>query len=185
MKRAIFLIPVLFTLCTNMPQSVRLDPVLHVPTDSMGKGVSVYVATKDNRGDAKLGYRGADTIPITTRQDMVILMQEKIGEGLKARAFTIVQDTTQASGLTVSIERIQYAVDGRFLHSKIRCESTVRATATRGNTEFSRLYKFEDKSAYLFLPSEKANQKRINNLVSETLDRILNDDKLISFLAGR
>lgn len=184
MRTVFFLLPILFAFCTNMPQSVRLDPLLHVPADTIGKGISVFVRAKDERANTSLGYRGVDTIPITTRQNICALVEEEIGKGLKMRSFQIAADTTQGTGLTISIEKIQYAVDGRFLHSNIRSETSIRATATRQNAEFSRLYKFEDKSGYVFLPSEKANQKRINALVSEALDRILNDDKLIRFLAG-
>ncbi len=184
MRKLFVVLPLLVLFCTNVPQKVKLDPVLQVPADTIGKGSFVFVDVVDRRQDSVLGYRGVDSIHISTPQDLAFLVKERIAEGLQTRSFRIATDSAQGAVLILSLEKIQYAVKGRFLHSDIGTESSVRVTARRGNTQFTRHYKFEDQGGTLLLPSEKTNQRRVNALVSEVLNRILNDERLIGFLAG-
>jgi uncharacterized lipoprotein YajG len=158
-----------------------------VPVSDLGHGTTVIVRVQDTRPTLRIGYRGLDSklAEITTDQDLAVLFQAKIIEGLRQLGFNAVRSSDEAARvLKVEIRVFEYTTDMEFLKGIIRAKAVLHAYTRTENFIFDQLYVAEQQQVAAEAPRASTNEKLINGAASDVLQRLLGDSKLVKFLAN-
>ena len=170
-----------------MPQKVTIAPQLRVPASNRGNGAIVVVKVLDTRPSLRIGYRGLDSklAEITTDQDLAPLLQKKIIEGLTQQGFRALPSSEQPNRLLkIELRTLQYTTDMDFWKGTIRTKAAIQAYSKADDFIFDQLYVAEREEAVVEAPRAKANERLINGVISDVLQRLLADQKLARVLAN-
>jgi len=172
--------------CAWVPQNATLNPTPSITPSTAGNGVTVAVRVLDRRRSEIIGYRGVDSknASIKTEQKVAPLIQEKIIEGLKRKGFSA-SDFEGQSGrlLTVEIRQIDYTTDMEFWKGIIQTEAVLVASTIKDGLKFEQFYTGKRKENTVEAPGAKTNERLINGAISDALQRLFEDERLIRYLA--
>lgn len=178
-----------FLLCgcawVHQDATLRLEPA--ITPSSAGRGATVTVRVFDQRRTKTIGYRGIDSknATITTDQDVAALFQAKILEGLTRKGFAAVPYEDQPGRLlTVEIRQIEYKTDMEFWKGSAQVEAALNAWSVRDGARHERVYRGQRKDTTLEAPGAKTNERLINGAISDAVRNLLEDERLIRFLAN-
>lgn len=172
--------------CAWVHQTAHLQLNPRIPLSNIGQGISVAVKVVDKRPSQTIGYRGLDSknAQITTEQDVTKLFQQKILEGLARKGFQATAYAGQpAPLLNVEIRQIEYTTDMDFWKGTVQAKAALRAICSKNGVTFDRTYLSEKKKTAVEAPRAETNERLINNTISEVVQRLFEDDQLVSFLA--
>jgi uncharacterized lipoprotein YajG len=172
--------------CAWKPQSATLQPVPNITPSTLGNGVTVAVRVIDKRQSTTIGYRGLDSqnAAITTTQNVAVVFQNKILEGLKRKGFTASAYEGQPGRLlTVEIRQIDYTTDMEFWKGIVKTEVVLGASMIKDFAKFEQFYTGKRTENSAEAPSAKTNERIINGAISEALQRMFEDEHLIRYLA--
>lgn len=177
----------LFAGCAWVHQdaTLKLDPA--ITPSSIGRDATVAVKVLDQRRSKTIGYRGLDSknATITTDQDVAALFRAKIVEGLSRKGFNAVPHGEQPGRpLTVEIRQIEYKTDMDFWKGIIQAEVAISAWSVREDASYERIYHGQRKDTTMEAPGAKTNERLINGAISDALQNLLEDERLIRFLAN-
>jgi len=188
MNKSLFLVFLLSLLggCALTPQKVVVNPDVLVMGSEAGKGKTVALTVTDPRADKVLGYRTTrldkDSI-ILTDSDIAKVVQEKTYEGLKKYGFNVNVSSGDAPLLLkVEIQTLQYSTPTGSWTGGIRTLARLKAFVKNGDTTYENLYEVEHKERVIIRPGQDKNEELINNTLSDVLQRLLKDQKLIALL---
>ena len=173
--------------CAWVSQKVTIAPQLRVPASNRGNGATVVVKVLDARPSLRIGYRGLDSklAEITTDQDLAPLLQQKIIEGLTQQGFRAVSSSEQPNRLLkIELRTLQYTTDMDFWKGTIRTKAAIQAYSKVDDFIFDQLYVAEREEAVVEAPRAKTNERLINGVISDVLQRLLADQKLARVLAN-
>lgn len=188
MNKSLFLVFLLSLLggCALTPQKVAVNPDVLVMESETGKGKTVALKVTDTHADKILGYRTTrlekDSI-ILTDSDIAKVVQEKIYEGLKKYGFSV--DVASADAprlLRVEVKTLQYSAPTGSWTGGIRIIATLNAVVKNGDTTYENLYQITNNETVIIKPSQGKNEELINKTLSDVLQRLLQDQKLIALL---
>jgi uncharacterized lipoprotein YajG len=151
-----------------------------------GQGKPLSIQVVDKRPTKILGYRGLDSknAKITTDQDVVALFQASLAEGFKRKGFSPVTDGQSADRtLTVEIEQIEYTTSMDFWKGTALAQTTLRAGSRRQGKRFDQVYRGERSETVVEAPGEQTNERLISGAMSEAVERLFLDQRLMEFLA--
>jgi len=180
-------IAALFVGCAWVHQdaTLKLDPA--ITPSSIGRNATVAVKVLDQRRSKTIGYRGVDSknAAITTDQNIAALFQVNIVEGLARKGFNAVPYGEQPGRLlTVEIRQIEYKTDMDFWKGIIQAEAAINAWSVREDARHERIYRGQRKDTTLEAPRAKTNERLINGAISDAVQSLLEDERLIRFLAN-
>lgn len=178
--------PVFLIGCAWVPQKVTIAPQVQAPTSSIGNGATVVVRVVDSRPSLRIGYRGLDSkgAEITTAQDLAPIFQQKIIEGLSQQGFKAVAASEgPARLLNVEIRVLEYTAELDFWKGTIRAKAAIQAFTKMDGFTFDQLYVAERNESGSEAPAAKKNAQLINRVISDVLQRLLGDRKLVQMLA--
>jgi|SRR6185369_2069458 uncharacterized lipoprotein YajG len=165
--------------------TLKLDPA--ITPSSIGRDATVAVKVLDHRRSKMIGYRGLDSknAEITTDQDIAALFQAKILEGLSRKGFKAVAYGEQPGrSLTVEIRQIEYKTDMDFWKGIIQAEAAINAWSVGEDESYQRIYRGQRKDTSMEAPGAKTNERLINGAISDALQNLFEDERLIRFLAN-
>lgn len=171
--------------CAWVPQTVTLtlNPTI-APVD-IGRGLALSIRVMDQRPEKILGYRGLDSknAAITTKQDVAATVQQSILEGLACKGFAA-QPYAQQAGrlLTIEVRQIEYSTEMEFWKGIIRTKVTLRARTNRDGAPFDQTYVAERKDSAVEAPAAKTNEALINGAISDAVQKLVEDERLLFFL---
>jgi uncharacterized lipoprotein len=171
--------------CAWVPQNVTLKPAPVVVASSMGHGVTVAVHVVDRRRSPVLGHRGLDSknAAIRTEQDVGALIRGEITDGLARKGFAAARFEGQPGRLlTVEIQRIDYTTDMDFWKGIVQAEAVLNVSTIKDGSKFERAYSGSRMETTVEAPRAKTNQRLINGAISDALQRLLEDERLLRFL---
>ena len=183
------------------PQQVTLAPRLLSVAVRIGGGAKVYITVADERGTNSyfLGYK-ADThtfgrAEITTSDDIRIIYQKALSEGLANLGFNVVNGPDPAvPNLEVSLRRFLYMGFGpNFYVVQIRyvtAAATVRVRRRQteaGGGQLVSVVREKSYEVYHYdnsrsVPNPGQVEERINAALSELMTKLLVDVELLTFL---
>ena len=173
--------------CAWVPQKVTIAPKVQVQPSNVGNGAKVVVKVLDTRPSLQIGYRGLDSklAEITTDQDLAPIFQQKIIEGLTQQGFKAVPSSEQpARVLKVEIRSLQYTTEMEFWKGKIRTKAAIQAYSKADDSIYDQLYVAEREQTAVEAPRAKTNAQLINGVISDVLQRLLGDPKLVRVLTN-
>jgi uncharacterized lipoprotein YajG len=153
-----------------------------------GHGLPVAIVVQDQRPTQDLGHRGNGAISaatITTDSDVSAVLKQAIGQGLVHRGFKVVGSTDAPHAvLTVQLRALQTETHAGFWTGHQEANGAAEATATNGMRNYENFYRVDSKQSKFWVPTAGQNSQYINAALSNLVGKIVNDDKLISFLSS-
>ena len=173
--------------CATTAQNVNLHPRIE-NMGSLVKGDNeVLVQVTDARANPLLGYRGgsAKTGPLTTKDDMAKVIESVVDDCLKKKGFTISQETSSnVAVLQLELKNLDYTVSPvPPMQDNIRRKATLKATARFPGETYQKIYYQEDSQNWSCLWHTDSNESFINQILEEVISEMLQDEKLMTFLA--
>ena len=189
MNKFLFLVFLLSLIggCALTPQKVLVNPDVRVIESEAGKGKTVALKVTDTRADKILGYRTTrldkDSV-VLTDSDIAKVVQQKLYEGLKKYGFNVdVLSEDAPRSLKVEVQTLQYSAPTGSWTGGIRILARLKVFVKNGDTTYENLYEIENKERVIIKPSQDKNEELINKTLSDVLQRMLHDQRLIALLA--
>lgn len=101
------------------------------------------------------------------------------------RGFKIVGPTDAPHAvLTVQLRALKTELHAGFWTGHQEANGAAAATATNGTRTYENFYRVDSKQSKFWVPTAGQNSQYINAALSNLVGKIVNDDKLISFLSS-
>lgn len=175
--------------CILAQQQVALAPVVNVAPSDQGGHVTVAVRVVDDRTTLSLGRRGNDDLEgaeITSDQDVALVVQRHVLDGLRRKAFQPVAYSEAADPrLTVEVRLLQYSTSKGLWTGGIHIRSALKVIAHRAGASYERMYRKDREERVVIVPTADTNERWINEVLGDNLKDLFLDDELFKFLSGR
>lgn len=174
------------TACAYSPQQVEISPAPLVNAESYGQGKSVAVKVEDRRENKVLGSRGGvykDTSLVTVKNDLPAAVAAVTRASLAMQGFDVNNADPQAE-YRVLIDELQYDVPASTVMSQVDLKARVRVEVVAGQQRYQGQYKTETQRKVFGNPSPEKIQQLINELLTDTLARSYQDQKLKAFMSN-
>jgi uncharacterized lipoprotein YajG len=183
-----FLSLVVLSGCAFMPQQANLRPAVSVLASSEGKNVTVAVRVIDERPSKSLGRRGTGLAPaaeITAAQDVAMVVQQQVVDGLRKKGFNPVDyNEHNNTRLTVEIRLLEYSTSVGFWTGGVHVKGALKAIAVRNGESYERMYRSEKEERIVVVPTAETNEEWINAALSDMLSQLFEDTGLFKFLSS-
>jgi uncharacterized lipoprotein YajG len=179
-------VPFYFSGCAWAPQKLIIKAEPQFSKSAVGNGITVAVQVVDARPSKVIGHRGLDSelAEIRTEQDVAGIFQDKLIEGLKQKGFNAIPyDGQSILTLKAEIRLIEYSTSSEMWKGSIQAKAVVAAYSKKADRIHDRVYRVEKEQAVLEAPRAQTNERLINGAISEVLQRLVEDQNLIEFLA--
>lgn len=176
-----------FSACAFTPQNAVIKPEVNLAKTNEGHGTTVVVKIVDERADKTLGHRGGAAFKgakITTTQNIEGLIREEIMKGLVKKGFN--PKNCNPGGkpdLKVEIRLIEYSTSTGFWTGGIHTKAALKAIARTSGKSYEKIYRVANEERVFFVPTAEANEKYLNQLISDVLNKLFQDQKLIATIA--
>ncbi len=181
---SILLVSFYLSACGLSPQIVTIDPELSDAKAAPAKsGAAFSLLVSDARKSTTLGRRGGaykDTSVIKTEGDITSRIHQKLSDAFNNAGYKI--DSSATNQLNVSIVKLTYQGHGENRISEVEVSAEILATATNSKTKFTKSYKANRKKEVLKAPDEKKNEDMINEIFAAVIQRVLDDEELLSYI---
>jgi uncharacterized lipoprotein YajG len=184
--KKLFLIASLLTAisCTHQNQKVTFDLSFKGESSNIGRGIGIDVAVFDDRTDKEfLGRKrfGDEKIVITSDQDLVSLLQKKIGSNLLQKGFSKGKDKS----VEVRIETLEYMAKRNFFIGTSSGKASFKVIVINNKTKekFSKNFALAVNGKHFIAPLESTDSNILNALVQEIVDDILKDESFLNNLS--
>lgn len=184
----IIMIPLVCS-CALIDQQVTLKSDANVTPTDIGKGRVVKLKTVDERTSSTIGHRSlggaGSSAEITTTQDVLVVIQTALLDGLKHKGFSPnLGEGSAQRGLRVEIRNLEYSLTPGIILNYLRTEAVLKATCTvEGKESYDKIYRGEEKDRVFFPQFAGENVKYINSALSKVVQNLFDDSKLQECLA--
>jgi len=172
--------------CAWTPQHISLAPQIDNVNSSIGKGAEVGVKVTDERTDRILGHRsvGAVGSEMTIDDHPEIAIKKAIFESLTNNGFVPVEfDPNLPRSLKVEIREIKFYISMGFWTGGVHTNAAIKANATNSGKTYEEFYREQTERRVMFIPGADDNARDVNKTLSNTLQKLNHDPKLMNFLA--
>lgn len=171
--------------CALSPQQLTIQPVLPLEGDSWGRGVPLTVIGEDGRSDPVLGSRGGvygETSTLTISNDLGMAMARAANGYLATQGFQINPTDSSAKRLRIIVEELSYEAPDEKIGRETRIVAVLRAEAEHGGDSISGRYRSVAEYRSVTRPGADDNTRWINQVLTDTMQRMFSDPKLRQFL---
>ena len=186
-----FLIMFVFIIasCALSPQIIVINPDVYVEKSSVAtRPVKLHLDVIDGRSSKFIGKRGGiyeETSDISTDANMTASLERNLATALNSLGYAVARkDETSDAVLTVRINKIDYNIDKEKVLYKVETKVEIQAICRKGSREFTGGYSAIRKKEYVNVPSMGQNETIVNEAIGVTLQAMLNDKELFSFIDG-
>mgnify|MGYP003109779048 CR=1 FL=1 len=177
----------LATGCALSPQQIQVDPKPQVTPANIGQNSQVQVIGVDSRPQKAFGSRGGvykDTALVMPANDVRAALEEAVRGGLQSLGYNAFNPGGDATTLEVRLEQLDYVPEEGSVVNRVNLTLTLQAEARRGDTTHTGTYKSSTQHELPFTPTAERNQAMVNDILSRSIERLLNDREMLDFLAG-
>ena len=186
--KLLLIISVLFaSACAYSPQKIAINPQLTLDGEVYGQGRVVEVLVEDQRADQVIGSRGGaypDTSVITPSNDISKAIADTTKNGLRQQGFVLDVPQPPAASVKVIIDTLSYENDKESVTAKVNLTSILRLELSVANKTYSSQYKSTSTQQLVVSPGAEKNERMINEVLAQTLQRALLDPKVKAFLSN-
>jgi uncharacterized lipoprotein YajG len=177
-------IAVALTGCAFQKQAIRLQPSVNVATTGIGTGKMTMVNVSDERPRTTLGTRGVGGIgeQLTIEGDLPSIVKTAIEDGLQKQGFAT--NGPLANQLRVEIRNLDYIINSGFWAGKLNVEFLLKGICIKGDTRpYEQMYRGEYRKNVQVVQGEDSNNQFVNEVVSDAINSLLNDQAMMRCLA--
>jgi uncharacterized lipoprotein YajG len=175
--------------CAFSQQQVTLSPVVNVASSDEGNHIEVAVRVVDERATLSLGRRGNEDIKggeIIASQDVALVVQRQVVDGLRKKAFKPVEYSEAADPrLTVEVRLLEYSTSKGFWTGGVHIRSALKVIAHRSGNTYEHMYRNEREERVVIVPTADTNEQWINEVLGDTLKELFRDRDLFALLSAR
>ena len=183
-KFVLFLGVCVLAACAHSPVQIQVRPQVTVPAEAIGAGRTISVRGVNKLEGGGLGslggvYASDDQVQLGNNVENAIAAT--LSEGFTSWAF---QPTSGAADVQViaSLTDLRYDSPDKLYTTKVDATAEVQLQVTIGGATYFGSYRSSGKDRNLIKPSTEEVETRINGLLSATLQRAFEDQKLKHFL---
>ncbi|RDZ26147.1 YajG family lipoprotein [Lysobacter silvisoli] len=170
--------------CAFQKQAIRLEPKLEAPQSTIGSGKLTMVNVADERPRSTLGTRGVAGIgeQLTVEGDLRKIIENSVTQGLQQQGFAT--DGPMENQLRVEIRNLDYVVNSGFWAGKLNIEFLLKGICIKGNARpYEQMYRGEYRKNVQVVQGAASNNLFVNDVVSQAINSLLKDEKLMRCLA--
>ncbi|MFV8783479.1 YajG family lipoprotein [Microbulbifer sp. SA54] len=174
----------LLAACAHSPVQVMVQPQVNVPADTIGSGYTVYARGVNQLPGGGLGSLGgiyADESNVTLANDIEQSLAVALNQGFGAWSFRPVQSGADVQ-VVANLTDLSYNSPNKLYTTKVDSGASIQLQVTVGGATFFGNYSTSGKDRNLIKPSREEVQSSVNQLLSATLQRAFEDEKLKAFL---
>lgn len=186
-----FLIMFVLTIagCALSPQIIIINPDLYVEKSSVAtKPAILHLDVIDGRSSEFIGKRGGiyeGTSDISTDANMKASIERNLASALNSQGYMVARkNETSDAALTVRINKIEYTINKPKVLYTAETKVEIQAVCRKGSREFTGGYSAIRKKDFVKVPSMGQNETIVNEAMAATLQAMLNDKDLFSFIDG-
>jgi uncharacterized lipoprotein YajG len=169
-------------------QTVHLQPQVKYVDSNEGHGMSIAIVVKDERSTQDLGHRGngvASAATITSDSDIAAVVRQYLAEGFTHRGFKVVSATDDSKDvITVRVRALKTELHQGFWTGHQEANGAAQLVAVKGEHSYENFYRVDSKQSKFWVPTAGQNSEYINGALSNLIGKIINDEKLVSFMAS-
>jgi uncharacterized lipoprotein len=173
--------------CAFTPQAVALKPEIQTTLDSVGQGRTVLLTVVDERPRTTLGTRSVKGMgaELTVQGDLTNIVRTAVTEGLQRQGFVVTSDkAADGRELRVEIRNLDYGITSGFFAGSLRTECGLKAICIIGaKRPYEKLYRGEHQESVQVVQSAEANERYLNDALSQAINALLQDPRLSEALA--
>lgn len=183
---AISLCYLLISGCALSPQLISIKPTPDIEYSALGANTPVTVLVKDERPEDHLGSRGGtypETSLLLISNDFPKEVYEAVTRGLHQQGFNVLNPKHNQRNLTVFVDKLFYTPAEGTVVNGVKVETLLRAEVHQDNELiYSNRYRSETDYKMPITPSASKNAAFINDELTRTLERLINDELLLKAL---
>lgn len=169
--------------CAKGPQKLDVAPILSL--DNLNGVVTpIELVISDKRANENvLGYRNAKKQGVIGFTDSVA---KSLGEGIQgallSQGINMSRGPQPFTRLEVQVYNLEYFTPDESWVSSIEMKAEILIVVSRGGASVKKRFKANRKQDVVTAPNKEFNEKFMNTLLSELLNKALNDKEIVNFL---
>ncbi|GAA5525801.1 hypothetical protein Maes01_02374 [Microbulbifer aestuariivivens] len=187
--KRLFIILSLCTLvaCAHSPIQIQVRPQVQVAPSVIGSGYTLSVQGVSELPEDGLGSLGgiyADTANIRLANSVEDALASALAEGFAQWGFRTVPATDPSARVQVvaDLTGLKYDSPNKIYTSQVDSEAEIQLTVRIGGATYFGSYRSSGKDRSLIKPNKEEVETRLNGLLSATLQRVFEDEKIKMFL---
>lgn len=164
--------------------NIEIRPEVKVSSSSLTNDRVIQVSTStllDSKvGSIETGIKETATIFATNNISQSV--NDSVVKGLMALGFTPDQGVMPPASLNIEITKMNYATEVEKLKTIATIDFEIKATLTAKGQTYKSSYGSQKVREYGTLPFEKDVESDMNDLASQTVNRLLKDPNIITLL---
>ncbi|MCO1333438.1 YajG family lipoprotein [Microbulbifer sp. OS29] len=185
MKKLLILVGTLvLAACAHSPLQIWLQPQVQVAPEAIGEGYSMSISGVNELPGGGLGSLGgvyADTAQVTIGNDAGEAIAAGLRQGFSNWSFRMSDGAPQVD-VVAKLVKLTYNSPNTFYTTQIDTSAEINLEVKIGPRTYFGTYSTSGKDRNLVKPSREEVQSRVNGLLSATLQRVFEDQKLKNFL---
>lgn len=180
----VLLATLLLGACALSPQTITVTPALTVAQAAFGKGHSINIQVTDNRSQTAIGSRGGiyqQSSRIEPSNDIADAIQSQAAAGFIMQGFTLT-GTDADSFITIGIEELSYTVPPGAITTSADIAAALKVSVKQGRKQHETVYRSSVNRRFPVVPSANQNEVWVNEVLSETLQRLFADPQVRALL---
>ncbi|GAB2892848.1 YajG family lipoprotein [Microbulbifer echini] len=170
--------------CAHSPLQIQLYPQVEVAPESIGAGHSLNVRGMNDLPGGGLGSLGgvyADTSQVSIANDAGDAIAAGLSEGFARWSFRITDSAPEVQ-VTAKLVKLTYNSPSKVYTTQIDTSAEIHLEVKAGRATYFGTYSTSGKDRNLVKPSREEVESRVNSLLSATMQRVFEDEKLKNFL---
>ncbi|MFA0810925.1 YajG family lipoprotein [Microbulbifer epialgicus] len=183
-KLLLFFGAIILSACAHSPLQIQLHPQVQVAADSIGAGRSLSVRGINELPGGGLGSLGgvyAETSQVNIANDAGEAIAAGLRQGFANWSFRIT-DTAPEAQVIAKLVKLTYNSPNKVYTTTIDTSAEIHLEVKIGPATYFGTYSTSGKDRNLVKPSREEVQTRVNSLLSATMQRVFEDEKLKNFL---
>ncbi len=174
----------LLSACALSPQTITVAPALAIAPETFGQGHSINIQVIDNRAQTAIGSRGGiyeKSSQIEPANDVADAIRSEAAAGFIRQGF-VLAGTEAENVVAIGIEQLDYVVPPGAIATSADITVALKVTARRGAKQQETVYRSTVNRRFPVVPTATQNEIWINEVLTETLQRLFADPQIRALL---
>lgn len=169
--------------CATTPQTIAIVPTVAVTESNVGRGIPLIINVRDQRPTRHFGTLGDTQVQLRNEQRLDAVIDQVLTQALDKQGFAKAT-SGDLNKLEVVLETLGYKAESATLTDTINIVAQVSVTASHNGDTLKKTYTHTMEEQVVLNPDLETNQAWLNRALSQTLNQMANDQRLLAFLAG-